>query len=151
MSYELRKNGDKNLYIADTNTRVLIVPVETIGEMARQFRKLVGPAARVLMREVGRSFGHALGDVIRKEREAGDLQRALQTFFEKCGFGRVTVEERGGKVVVTLDEPPSLVECSHCDFESGVLAGLLEELSGSKWKVQVEKLDKGCRITATRA
>ena len=149
MPYELQKKENGNVYIGESNVRVILTPVEMLSSMAKEFQKLVGPAAKVLMREVGKSLGLAMADIIKKEhKDQGSIEKALEEFLSKSGFGKVEVSKIEDCYHVTFEDAPSLKECRTCDFEARVILGLLESLTGKKWRAQVDKKDDLCRVHA---
>ncbi len=149
MAYELQKKENGNIYIGKSDVRVILTPVDMLSSMAKEFQKLVGPAAKVLMREVGKSLGLAMADIIKRERaDQGSIEKALEEFLSKSGFGKVKVSEIDGCYHVTFEDAPSMNECKTCDFEAGVILGLLESLTGKKWKAQITKKDNLCKVHA---
>ena len=149
MAYGLERKEDGNVYISDTGTRIILVPIEMLSTMANEFRKFVGPASKVLMREVGKSLGLAMGEVIRKElEEQENVEEAIREFLGKAGFGEVKVSSSEGCYHVTFKDAPSMKTCKTCDFEAGVISGLLEALTNKKWRVSVTTKGEECLVHA---
>ncbi len=149
MAYNLERKEDGNVYVEGSDVRVMLIPIEMLSSMSKEFQKLVGPAAKVLMREVGKSLGLAMADIIKRERDYQDgVASALEAFLTKCGFGEVKASECEGCYHVTFEDAPSLKRCETCDFEAGVIIGLLESLTGKKWRAQVTKKDNFCTVHA---
>ncbi len=145
MSYTLEsRSGD--VYVKDSNVRIILMPTNTISKMAERFWKVLGPASKVMIMEVGSSLGKSMAELLGD----GSKKEEVEKFLEKAGFGKATFEDGGDEVKVTFSSPPS-EGVLQCYFEAGVVKGLLEALEGEKWRVKkVEGTKEGCVVTLAR-
>ena len=148
LSYDLERTENGCVKIKGFETRVLITPVHMIAKMYEEMKKVVGPAADIMIREVGKSFAEAMVEIAKGEE--GENEEMLTTFLEKVGFGRVNINREGEKYVVEISRSPSCeLNMGKCHFEEGVVKGLLEGTEGGRWRTRTVLFDgKKCVIEA---
>lgn len=124
--------------------RVMLVPVNIVTKMHHEFYKIVGVASKVILKEVGKSFGESVTEIVEREikgdkRDMQSLLEAVVSYLNKSGFGDVTLEEEGDTFRVIIRDAPSIsIEgCKYdnsiaCYFEEGVVKGIMEKLLGRK-------------------
>jgi len=122
-----------------------------LSKMYEEMRKVVGPAANIMMREFGKSFAEAMAEVA-KAGDGENTKEAMATFLENVGFGKVSISKNEDKYIVEIHSPPSCeLNVESCNFEEGVVQGLLEVLEGGKWRAKTTEFkDSKCIIEATR-
>ncbi len=159
-TYNISLKEDGRLTLDNLQSDFLLLPANTIQRIGATLEKIVGPAVTVHLREIGRGVGQALVEVIRhEEKDLGaksDIE-AIAHYLEKAGFGKVKVEKHDDHFDILIELPPSLrykaEGVQKCIFESGLIKGVMEALTGKKWKVEVDKNvnDHCCLIHLSQA
>ncbi len=150
MAYELEmENGV--VKIKGTSERMILLPANVINKMSEEFYNIVGPASKVMMREIGKCIGECVTEVVEKElegkvHEASDEQllQAIANYLSKSGMGKISVERAGDEIVIKMELAPSMKSKNACYLEQGIIMGVLKKLTGKNWKVEVEKQGETC-------
>ncbi len=150
MSYELERSSSGCLRVKGYGVRVFVAPVSMISKMREELRKVLGPAADVMLREIGKSYAQSMLEIVKGE--SGNSGEMITEFLKKAGFGEVEVKKEGDKYVFEIRRSPSCeLGLERCRFEEGVVLGLIEGLEGGRWRVRtVEFNDEKCKIEAQR-
>ena len=142
-SISLKEGGE--LVLDNLKSDFLLIPASTIEKMGESLYKIVGPAASVHLREIGRSIGRALVEVLKHERSdlgAQNYIEAIAHYLERAGFGNVEVKDHGEHYDILIKNPPSLRHkadgVQKCSFEAGLIRGALEAITDKRWKVEVD-------------
>jgi len=127
-------------------TRMIMLPIVSISKIDMEFNKIVGNASKVIIRNIGKSIGLAVSELLNSgEMDVGEyVQEALL----KMGLGPVEVKDHSenGEIVVRLLDPPSISSCNPCYFEEGVIKGLLEGLTKKKWRSKALSRNGACEL-----
>ena len=150
-TYSLRLDESGALKIEGDESDYLILPASTVSKIGKRLYKIVGDAANVQLMEIGRSVGQSLAELIKRQMKGSDNMSVLDSidlYFKKSGFGVARVEDKGDHYEVIIENPPSLrykeEGIKKCRFEAGLIKGVLEEITGKKWQVNVnDKINEG--------
>jgi predicted hydrocarbon binding protein len=151
-SYNISIKENGKLVLNNMEIDFLLIPATTIEKIGESLYKIVGPAASVHLREIGRGIGKALTEVIiheRKDNSAREDVNAIATYLEKAGFGKIEVKEHGDYFDILIKNPPSLrykaEGVQKCTFEAGLIRGVMEALTSQKWRAEVDnKVNNTC-------
>ena len=153
-SYSISLKEDGRLTLDNLESDFLLIPASTIGKIGESLYKIVGPAASVHIREIGRGIGRALTEVISHEKKnlgAENNAEAIAHYLERAGFGNVEVKVHGDHFDILIKNPPSLryraEGVQKCSFEAGLIRGILEGITNKKWRAEIDKeVNDSCRL-----
>ena len=97
------------LYIPWGDQRTPILPTTVITEMEQEMYKVVGDACKIMVKEVGKGVGESVAELVKKELRGGELTdylKAIAQYLSKSGFGKITVEESGNSIKITIEDAP---------------------------------------------
>ncbi|UXD22892.1 hypothetical protein IPA_09295 [Ignicoccus pacificus DSM 13166] len=144
-SYNISVKENGKLVIEGLKSDFLLIPATTIEKIGESLYKIVGPAANVHLREIGRGIGKALIEIVKHERTGEDYQAdvdAIAHYLEKAGFGRIKVTKHDDHFDILIENPPSLrykaEGVQKCAFEAGLIRGVMEELTSKRWRAEVD-------------
>ncbi len=151
MAYELELR-EGSLRSSQGNVKVMIVPVAMVHKLNKEFAKIVGPASKIIVRNVGKSLGEAMADMLelKDANDLNELANAISEFMLRAGFGKTQVAIDGNTLLFKVLDAPTVKEESACHFEEGVIKGLLETITNCKWKTNGKTDGESCVISAKR-
>jgi len=144
-TYSLYVDESGSLRIKGDEADYLILPATTVSKIGSRLYKIVGEAANVQLAEIGRSIGHSLAELIKRQMHGDrieDIIESIDDYLSKSGFGKAELVKHENHFDVIINNPPSLRHAveglKKCRFEAGLIKGILEEITGKKWHVQVD-------------
>ncbi len=152
MAYDLELvNGE--VKIKDTDERMLILPSEVVKKLSEEFYKILGPASKVVMREIGKCIGECVLEITKKEMSDGSLDgvlNAIARYLTRSGFGDVKIERDNGSIFIKIKKPTSLDSKTPCYLEQGIVYEVLKNLTGKRWNVKNELKGDVCVLEVSK-
>ncbi len=146
-----RKEGE--MIYSESGERMMLLPAGFYKAMYEALRDVMGSAARTMVYYIGVKAGRLMAkDAARMREGSGNLAdvKAVAEVLQEMGIGKVEkVEQSDSKIILVLGETISdfvkLPEQDRCHLERGLVAGVLEALTGKK--PMVKQLKNGGHCT----
>ncbi len=141
------------LTLGEGEERYILIPMRAYAAIIDAIVGLVGDAAAGPLYYLGKRIGKGLVEEMETRiggsRDPEEIVKAYVELLRELGFGSVElVEMRGGELVVRMEDAPSLASRrlvgrgssrGACHLERGMLAAVLEEVTGEKYLAYEEE------------